>query len=119
MDSTCRIFYDGPRGTLNATTGVESPTEVDRIASTPCRFHANPGTSNASETAPASSLGSRLTREVSIGVGSATVKVGDFLELLTVGPLTDASLAGIRWRIIDPGQTAQATARRMLVEVDK
>lgn len=117
MDSVARIFYEGPRGTI--TNGIQAPTEVDRIASVPCRFSAAADSVEGNETSPAESLGSRLTREVSIPVASAPVEIGDFLELTTVGPLTDPSLADIRWRIIDAGQSSQATARRMTVEADQ
>lgn len=117
MDSVARIFYEGPRGAI--ADGIQAPTEVDRIAAVPCRFEASAGSSNGTETSPAEALGSRLVREVSIPVGSATVEVGDFMELTTVGSLTDPSLAGLKWRVIDAGQTSQATARRMTVEVDR
>lgn len=119
MDSVARIFYADTRGTINPTTRKQATTYTDRIASVPCRFSAAADSVAGSETSPASALGSRLTREVSIPVDSADVRVGDFLELTTVGPLTDPSLAGIRWRIVDAGQTSQATARRMMVEADR
>lgn len=119
MDSVARIFYEDARGSLNPTTRKQATTYADRIASVPCRFSASADSVAGSETSPASSLGSRLTREVSIPVGSSDVHVGDFLELTTVGPLTDPSLAGIRWRVVDAGPTSQATARRMMVEADR
>lgn len=117
MDSTARIFYATGRGPVNLTTGIQEATYADRIASTPCRFGSQ-GSSKAGDTTPGQAIGSRVSREVSIPWDSERVYVGDFVELLEVGPLTDESLAGIRWRVVDAGQLSQVTARRLQVEAD-
>lgn len=115
MDSTCRIFYETERGAI--VNGIEEPVYTDRATNVPCRVSAQiQGAAN--ETTPADALGTRMLREVSIPVDSPAVMVGDFLQLTTVGPFTDAALADVRFRVIDAGMASQATARRMKVEVD-
>jgi hypothetical protein len=118
MDSVCRIFYEsGGRGPQDPDTKVRPPLLADRISSTPCRVGAGRDTT-AHQTTPGDALGAKVAREVSIPADSPVVKVGDFLQLTTTGPLTDPTLAGIRFRVVDAGQVSQSTARRLKVEVD-
>lgn len=118
MDSVARFFTVTGRSAINPTTGKQDEIQTDRVTGVPCRFSASADAVEGSETSPGESLGSRLTRELSIPWNTTEIKVGDFLELTTVGPFTDPSLDGVRFRVVDPGQTSQATARRLMVEVD-
>lgn len=118
MDSVAQFFVESGRGTLNPTTGIETPTYTTVALDVPIRFSASADSVAGSTTSPAMSLGSSLTREVSVPVDTVDIPVGAFFELTTVGALTDPTLDGLRFRVVDPGQTSQATARRMTVEVD-
>lgn len=117
MDSTCRIFYVSGRGAVNTTTAVQDPTYADRATGVPCRVHP-PTSGTADAGTPGAALGVRDDRVWSIPVTVAEPKAGDFVELTTVGPLTDSALAGKTFRIIDPGTASQSTARRMRVQVE-
>lgn len=117
MDSTCRIFYQTGWGDVDAE-GVAPPVYTDRATGVPCRVHpATTGSGSAAST-PGAALSVRDDRIWSIPVSSPDVQAGDFVELTTVGPLTDASLAAKTFRIVDPGDASQATARRMRVQVE-
>lgn len=114
MDSLCRVKYR--TGESAIVNGHEQFVYADRATNVPCRVH--PPESNGHETEPAAGMGVKVRRVWSIPMDAVEPKPGDFVELTTVGPLTDAAMAGKLFRILDVGQASQATARRMRVEED-
>lgn len=114
MDSVCRIRYRTGQSAM--VDGVEQFVYADRATNVPCRVH--PTDASGQDTTPAAMAGVRVLRTISIPWDSVEVRPGDLVELTMVGALTDASLAGKTFRVVDPAYASQTTARRLQVEED-
>lgn len=114
MDSRCRIKYR--TGQSMMVDGVEQPVYANRATNVPCRVH--PIDAAGQNTTPAAVAGVRILRAISVPHDTVEVFPGDLVELTTIGPLTEAALAGKAFRVVDPAYSSQATARKLQVEED-